>query len=93
MSGNVTFSGPVAKSGRYELHAQSGDVLFTPSGEGGYELQARTFSGDIRTDVPLKLQGTISGRVPRREVRGTVGDGGATIIARTFSGDVIVGKK
>jgi DUF4097 and DUF4098 domain-containing protein YvlB len=93
MSGNVEFSGPLAKSGRYDLHTQSGNVSVTASGGAGYELQAQTFSGTIHTDSSMRLQGSSSRRGPRREVRGSVGDGSAVVIARTFSGDVTVSGK
>ena len=92
MSGNVEFSGPLARGGRYDLHTQSGNVRVMPSG-GGYELQAQTFSGDIRTDSTIQVQGTSKSRGPRHEIRGSVGDGSAVIIARTFSGNVTVSGK
>lgn len=92
--GSVEFAGPLAKGGRYELHSMGGSVHFAPSGGVGYELQASTFSGEIRTEgVALQVQGTVTGRGPNRSLRGTVGDGSALVILRTFSGSVVVGKK
>jgi DUF4097 and DUF4098 domain-containing protein YvlB len=93
MSGNVEFSGPLARGGRYDVHTQSGNVHVMPSGGAGYELQAQTFSGNIRTDGSIQLRGSPSSRGPRREIRGNVGDGSAVVIARTFSGSVTVGGK
>jgi DUF4097 and DUF4098 domain-containing protein YvlB len=94
MGGNVAFSGTLARGGRYDLHTNGGDVVFTPTGGVGFELQASTFAGEIRTNgVTLQLQGSVAGRGPNRSLRGTVGDGSALVILRTFSGTVTVGRK
>lgn len=94
MGGNVSFGGALARSGRYELHTAGGDVRFMPTGSVGYELQASTFSGDVRTEgVTLQVQGAATGRGISRSLRGTVGDGSAVVILRTFSGSVVVAKK
>jgi hypothetical protein len=94
MMGTVEYTGPLARSGRYELQSHAGQVLFTPTGSTGFELQANTFSGEIRTEMPLTLQGSVSGHsMMRRSIRGTFGDGSAVVIATTFSGNVIIGRK
>jgi hypothetical protein len=56
----------------------------------GFDLQASTFSGQIRLEPPLQLQGA---SLTRRSARGTVGDGGAVVTATAFSGDVVIVKK
>ena len=89
LSGNVDFSGPLSKNGRYELGAFSGTVHFAPAGPAGFELQASTFSGDIRTDKSMTFRDL---SLSRRSLRGTVGDGGAMVILKTFSGNVTIGK-
>ena len=89
LSGDVDFSGPLSKNGRYELGAFSGTVHFAPAGPAGFELQASTFSGDIRTDKSMTLRDV---SMARRSLRGTFGDGGAIVILKTFSGDVTIGK-
>jgi hypothetical protein len=94
MGGNVTFGGTLSKNGRYELHTAGGDVRFIPAGGVGFELQASTFSGEIRTEgVTLQMQGAVSNRGINRNLRATVGDAGALVILRTLSGNVIVGKR
>lgn len=94
MSGTVEFSGPLSRGGRYELHAQSGTLRFTPTNDTGFDLQARTFSGDIQTGSAVQVQGSgRAGRGPNRSVRGTFGDGSAVVVLTTFSGSVIVVKK
>lgn len=90
MSGEVDYVGSLAKSGRYDLQAHSGNVHLTVTGSVGFELQASTFSGTVRLDPPLQLQrSTLS----RKSARGTVGDGSAVVTATAFSGDVVITKK
>jgi DUF4097 and DUF4098 domain-containing protein YvlB len=89
VSGDVAYTGTLAKGGRYVFNSHSGDVvLVTPS---GFELNAATFSGDIRVDG-LADQGDTDRRGPGRTRRGTVGGGGAVVEAKTFSGDLRVNR-
>jgi len=87
VSGDVSYTGTLAKGGRYSFNSHSGDiVLVTPS---GFELNAATFSGDLRVDG-LTGQGETDRPGPGRTRRGTVGGGGAVVEAKTFSGDLRV---
>src|SRR4029079_18743230 len=53
-SSGIWMSGPLAKNGRYELKGFSGDVRVVLSGNTGFELDASSFSGEIRAgDFPL----------------------------------------
>lgn len=94
LSGGVEYSGPLAHGGRYEFTAHSGDVRLTPTSNTGFELEARTFSGDVRCDLPITLKPSDvpSRRGMRREMSGTYGDGSALVTVHTFNGDVIIGK-
>jgi len=92
IGGSVEYSGALARNGRYQLHAQSGTVTLVPEGNNGFELEASTFSGEVRSDFPLQMQATTQGRGPKRSLRGTFGDGSAYVKAWTFSGNVIVSK-
>lgn len=89
LSGAVEYSGPLSKTGRYELNAFSGNVRFLPSGPVGFDLQASTFSGTIRPDPSMTFR-DIS--LSRRSFRGTFGDGSAVVTLQTFSGNVTIGK-
>jgi DUF4097 and DUF4098 domain-containing protein YvlB len=95
VSGTLEFLGPLAKGGRYEFTSHAGDVRLKLAGSPGFELTAKTFSGDVHSDLPLVLgtgeQGPAYGP-EKRAVRGTFGDGSALVIVKTFSGSVIVGK-
>jgi DUF4097 and DUF4098 domain-containing protein YvlB len=87
VSGDVTYTGTLAKGGRYSFNSHSGDiVIVTPS---GFELDAATFSGDIRVDG---LTGQGDTDRPGRTRRGTVGGGGAVVEAKTFSGDLRINR-
>jgi hypothetical protein len=95
ISGRIEYAGPLARNGRYEIQSHSGDVLVTPGDEVGFEVDATTFSGDIRSDVALTLRDTREG--PRggrgsRRVVGSVGDASALLSLRSFSGDILIGR-
>ncbi len=95
-SGTITYSGPLARQGRYELKGFSGDVRLQVAGNTGFELDANSFSGDVRSDFPITTHGTgdTRGRGGRRSLlHGTYGDGSAVIDITTFSGSIVIGKK
>jgi DUF4097 and DUF4098 domain-containing protein YvlB len=93
VGGSVEYAGALSRNGRYQLHAQSGTVRVILEGSTGFELEASTFSGEVRSDIPLQVQGTAQGRGPRKSLHGTFGDGSAYVKAWTFSGSVIVSRK
>jgi DUF4097 and DUF4098 domain-containing protein YvlB len=97
VSGDIEFSGRLARNGRYDVQSHSGNLRVTPIGAQGFTLEASTFSGDVRSDYPLTMQGNLgSGYGPRRlnrGVRGSFGDGGATLSLRSFSGNIVVVKR
>jgi len=76
-------------------------ALANPS---GFELNANSFSGSIRSDLPLTIGGDSardrdSSRGRRRDgndshtMRATFGDGSATLEVHTFSGDIVISKR
>ena len=94
---------PQIKSGRYEINTHSGTVRLLLANPGGFELNANSFSGSIRSELPLTIGGD-SGRrddsprsrrdaVNNHSMRATFGDGSATLVVRTFSGDIIIAKR
>jgi DUF4097 and DUF4098 domain-containing protein YvlB len=89
VSGDVAYTGTLAKGGRYVFNSHSGDiVVVTPS---GFELDAATFSGDMHVDG-LTGQGDTDRPGPGRTRRGTVAGGGAVVEAKTFSGDLRISR-
>jgi DUF4097 and DUF4098 domain-containing protein YvlB len=98
VSGSVDFSGRLAKNGRYEFQSHSGDVRVSPLGSTGFSIEASTFSGDLRSDYPLTMQGNTPNngfaRGPRRRaLRATFGDGGAVLTLQSFSGSITIVKR
>ena len=98
VSGSVEFVGTLGKSGRYDLNTHSGSVRLSLAGNTGFELNANSFSGSIRSDFPVTLGPTTARNDRRRPGPGhathaVFGDGSATLNIRTFSGDVIITKR
>lgn len=93
VSGDVSFSGGLGKGGRYEFTSHSGDVRLTLAGDTGFAIEASTFSGSIRSDLPITIGGGAGAAVTGKTIRGTYGDGSATVDVTTFSGSVIIRKR
>lgn len=99
LSGNIEFDAPLAKGGRYEFTSHSGNVRILVSGNTGFDLDADTFSGNVRSDLPVTLRGIgrasddPRSRGSKRAVRGTYGDGSAFLAVRSHSGSVVISKK
>jgi DUF4097 and DUF4098 domain-containing protein YvlB len=90
VSGDVIFAGATARNGRYDFSAHSGDIRLTLTGTPGVELRASTFSGSIRSDLPVSVNESRRRRGPGRTIEAVVGDGGATLTVSTFSGSIII---
>lgn len=99
VSGNIEFDAPLVKGGRYEFTSHSGNVRVVLSGNTGFELDADTFSGSVRSDVPVTLRsmGVNERRQARggsnRAIRGTYGDASAILSVRSHSGSVVITRK
>lgn len=101
ISGDIQYGGSLARTGRYEIHTHSGDIRLTVASS-GFDLEASTFSGDVRSDYALTLggnrldsggRGRRRGPGPGRAIRGSFGDGGAILSLRSFSGDIVITKR
>jgi DUF4097 and DUF4098 domain-containing protein YvlB len=100
VSGDIEFGAAIARGGRYDFTSHSGDIRVILAGDGpGFELDASTFSGSVRSDFPVTLRGTGTGdqsgdrRSTTRTIRGSYGDGSAVLAVKTFSGSVIIVRK
>jgi DUF4097 and DUF4098 domain-containing protein YvlB len=100
VSGNIEFDAPLTKGGRYEFTSHSGNVRIMLSGNTGFELDADTFSGSVRSDVPVTLraigrneQAPRERRGSNRAIRGSHGDASAFLSVRSHSGSVVISKK
>jgi DUF4097 and DUF4098 domain-containing protein YvlB len=94
VNGSIVYSGRLERSGRYEIKTHSGDI--TLGSNEGFELDASTFSGSLRSDVPLVTRGGDAnfdrGRGPGRWVKAVASGGGALVEIKTFSGDIVLTK-
>jgi DUF4097 and DUF4098 domain-containing protein YvlB len=101
VSGDIEFDAPLARGGRYEFNSHSGNVRVMLSETPGFELDASTFSGSIRSDFPVTLRSSAERDAgdnrrragSNRAIRGTYGDASAIIAVRSFSGNVVITKK
>lgn len=98
VSGGFEYTGTITKGGVYEVNVHSGTVRFVLANPSGFDLSASTFSGNIRSDLPLTIGGDRDSGSRRRgpsnrSMRATFGDGSATLTLRTFSGDIVIAKK
>jgi len=94
VSGNLRFGGAVAKGGRYELSSHSGNVSVALGGSTGFEVEATSFSGSIRSDFTFNSGSGDSGNARwRKSIRGVHGDGSAVLDLTTFSGSIVISKR
>jgi DUF4097 and DUF4098 domain-containing protein YvlB len=85
-SGDITAEG--RPSGNWEARAGSGNIHLSLPRDAGFQLDAKTSSGEWRIDhaVTMTVQGNLDSA--QHAVKGTVGNGGPTITVHTGSGDV-----
>jgi len=79
----------IFSDGTYEFKSHSGDVTLTIPSDAAFDLEARTFSGSIDSEFEI----TLTGKISKKELKGSVNGGGATLEVKTFSGDVELKKK
>lgn len=88
-SGDVDYRGRVRANGRYALKSHSGEVKMVIQPDApGFTATLTSYSGEIETAFPLKLDSTLHGRVVNRRVTGRFGDGQAQLQLDSFSGGV-----
>jgi hypothetical protein len=55
VNGDVRFASALVKNGRYDMNSHSGSIEVKVPAATGFELDASTFSGNVRSDIPLTL--------------------------------------
>ncbi len=83
-SGSIRAQGEMVRD--WNLEASSGGVTVELSPEASFELDAHTSSGSIDSEREV----TVSGRLSRRSLRGTVGSGGPRLLIETSSGSIVI---
>ena len=74
LNGRIELTGRLARTGRYSLQSQSGEVRLTPAGD-DFELEAATVNGTVRSDFPITVD-------DRRELTAPPGRGQGRGIGR-----------
>jgi DUF4097 and DUF4098 domain-containing protein YvlB len=96
VNGDLEYSGSLVKGGVYEVKSHSGNIKLLLDGKSGFEIDASSFSGEIKTDLPLTVQSSSGDERyghSHRSMHAVFGDGSARIEAATFSGNVVIGGK
>jgi DUF4097 and DUF4098 domain-containing protein YvlB len=96
VSGGIEFGAALARGGRYDFGSHSGDIRLVLTSETGFELDASTFSGSVRSDFPVTLRtdrGSRQRTDDTRTIRGAFGDASARLSVKTFSGTVVISRK
>jgi hypothetical protein len=92
-SGDVIFRGPIRVAGNYRLKSLSGDVSMTIQPDvAGFTATLSTYSGEIDTDFPLKVESPMQGGPINRRITGMYGNGQAKLALDSFSGTVKIAK-
>lgn len=93
ISGDIQFAGDFEPNGRYEFTSHSGSVRLALGGKTGFQVEASSFSGDIKTDFPITLEGGQTNMRRAKALRGKHGDGSAFLDLTSFSGSIVITKR
>jgi DUF4097 and DUF4098 domain-containing protein YvlB len=95
VNGNIDYAGDLARSGRYEFVSHSGDIRLMLSGTTGFEVQANSFSGNVRSEFPVSRRAGAEGGggVTPKGIRGVFGDASAMLVLRAFSGNISIARR
>jgi hypothetical protein len=84
---NGTIRGELGRadwSDTLEFSTVNGSIQLTLPPDLNSEVTAQTVNGDISTDFPM----TVTGRISRRRLQGTIGAGGRTLSLETVNGGI-----
>jgi len=79
-SGDIRIDSELSSGADHSIETLSGDVELV--GDGGIRVDARTVSGDLRSDLPHRTEGRMGSRAM------IVGDGSTHVAFRSVSGDL-----
>jgi len=89
ISGGVDYEGSILPRGSYRFSVHSGGIRLDIPADSAFDLEAKTFSGEIESDFDIR----VSGKLSKREIRGSVNGGGAELSLKSFSGGIRLRKK
>ncbi|HET7220433.1 MAG TPA: DUF4097 family beta strand repeat-containing protein [Vicinamibacterales bacterium] len=93
ISGDIQFTGDFEPNGRYEFTSHSGSVRLAVGDKTGFQVEATSFSGDIKSDLPITLEGGQTTMRRAKALRGKHGDGSAFLDLTSFSGSILITKR
>jgi hypothetical protein len=83
-SGSIRAQGEMVRD--WSLEASSGEITVELPPEAAFELDASTSSGSIDSERPV----TMTGRLSKKALRGSVGSGGPRLDIETTSGSIVI---
>ena len=97
LSGTLEYLGRFARGGRYDMKSHSGNIRVVPAEAGPFQVEANTFSGNVRSDYPVMLTSFGPGRrnfnPPPSQAEAPL-DGNSTVLSlRSFSGNILITKR
>jgi DUF4097 and DUF4098 domain-containing protein YvlB len=93
VGGDISFKGLIRNDGAYRLKSLSGDVEMVIQADApGFRASLLTYSGEIETAFPLKLDSQVRQVPINRSMTGTFKGGGAQITLDSFSGSATLMK-
>ena len=90
VSGAIEFGAALERGGRYDFGSHSGDIRIVLSSQTGFELDASTFSGSVRSDFPVTLRSrrrVAIAAASTRTIRGVVRRRRRTAVAQDLQRD------
>ena len=87
VSGDITFRGEIRAGGTYRLKSLSGEVeMYVQDNAPGFTATMTTFSGELETDFPLKVEENTQRGGNNQRIIGRYGDGQVKVTLDSFSG-------
>jgi hypothetical protein len=98
VSGSVTYSGPLARDGRYSFQAISGDLRMSLPADSSFRISGTMGSSDLASDFALKYSANedltvVSKHTNIHHIDAVTGSGNASINISFFQGSVALRKK
>jgi DUF4097 and DUF4098 domain-containing protein YvlB len=84
LNGDVSYNGPIKRSGRYALSTHNGDITVTVAEGTSASVSVSTFNGEFVSAFPVTLTETRKGK----RFNFTIGGGSAQVTLESFQGTI-----
>jgi DUF4097 and DUF4098 domain-containing protein YvlB len=88
-NGRIQVTGPLAATA-HTIRNAFGDITLTIPGDSAFDLVLETEFGDIRSEIPLSVTGSLDSGSERDRWEAAANGGGPRLEATTSNGDVII---